>query len=78
MQITEYFDQIQSDLDIVAEISSRYIAFDQRSNFIGYIRSDIYFIDGSRLHSSEYVDVEWGIDRIKYSYHLMQADRFLF
>ncbi len=78
MQITDYFDQILSNLDTVAEISSQNITFDQRSNFIGYIRGDIYFIDDSRLHFSEYVDVEWDIDRIKYSYHFMRKDKFLF
>lgn len=71
MQITDYFAQIQFDLATIAEISSRDITFDQRSSFIGHIWGDIFFADRSRLHFSEYVDVEQVIDRVKYSYHFM-------
>lgn len=78
MQITDYFAQIQFNLATIGEISNRDLTFDQRSTFIGHIRGDIYFIDGSRLHFSEYVDVEQTIDRVKYSYHFMQKNQFLF
>ena len=78
MHITDYFNQMPANLDGVTAISSRNIIFDQRSDVAGYIRGVIDFTDGSQLHFSEYVNVEWGINRMKYSYHFMQKNQLLF
>jgi hypothetical protein len=78
MHIREYFHQIQILFDQISKISIQEILFDERSEFIGYIKGQIIFINGYRLYVSEYVDVEHTIDKIKYSYHLMQKDRIIF
>ena len=78
MHITDYFNQMQVDLDRVTAISSRNITFDQRSDVVGYVRGVIDFTDGSQLHFSEYVNVERGPNRLKYSYHFMRKHQLLF
>jgi hypothetical protein len=77
MHIRDYFRYIQNILDGISYISTQSINFDERSEFIGYIKGRIDFIDGSHLHISEYVDVEHGIDRLKYSYHLINKEQIL-
>jgi hypothetical protein len=68
MHIRDYFHQIQNALNKISSISTQNITFDERSEFIGYITGQITFIDGSRLHLSEYIDVEYTIDRIFLSF----------
>lgn len=74
MHIKEYFRQIQELLDQVSGISIQDILLDERSEFIGYIKGQVVFIEGYRLYISEYVDAEYSIDKIKYSYHFMFKD----
>lgn len=78
MHIRDYFHYIQSLLNQIASISTQNFTFDERSEFIGYIKGQITFVDGSHLYISEYIDVEYSIDKIKYSYHLMQGKQILF
>jgi hypothetical protein len=71
MRIKDYFHQIQNILDSISCISIQSITFDERSEYIGYVKGRIDFADGSHLYISEYVDVEHIIDKLKYSYHLI-------
>jgi len=78
MHIREYFLEIQNLLNQISGISVQEINFDERSEFIGYIKGRTVFINGYILYISEYVDVEYAIEKIKYSYHFMQGDRMIF
>jgi hypothetical protein len=55
------------------------MAYDKRGTHEGYIRGELYFVDGSVLHVREFVDVEITIDRLMYVYHYMDtAQTFVF
>jgi hypothetical protein len=51
--------------------------YDKRSTHAGFIRGELYFVDGSILHVREYVDVETKVDRLMYVYHYMAATQTL-
>jgi len=56
MYIRDYFHQIQTLLNRISTISTQNITFDERSEFIGYLKGQIIFVDGSCLYLSEYKD----------------------
>ena len=49
----------------------------ERGDDAGYIRGQIIFLDGSRLHFREYIDFEDGFERLMYSFHYMDPARRL-
>lgn len=48
-------------------------SIEERSETVGFVRGDIYFINDSRLHIRELIDIQKG-ERIKYAYHYQAAD----
>jgi len=72
--IEEYFRQLQAIIDSVPIMQTSSVTYDSRGSFEGYIRGELYLIDGSTLHVREYVDVEVAIERLTYAYHYMGAD----
>jgi len=72
--IESYFRQIEALVAATNVVHSSRITYDKRSEFIGFLRGEIYFLDGSCLHLREFVDVEYGSDRYQYVYHYQGAD----
>lgn len=72
--IEDYFLQVATLIATASIIHSSSITYDKRSTSIGFIRGDIYFLDGSLLHLREFVNVEHGIDRYMYAYHYQRPD----
>jgi hypothetical protein len=72
--IEDYFRQVATLITTAGSIHSSSITYDKRSTSIGFIRGDIYFLDGSLLHLREFVNVEHGIERYMYAYHYQRPD----
>jgi hypothetical protein len=53
------------------------MTYDKRARHEGFIRGELYFVDGSVLHMREFVDVEDGIDRFTYVYQYTNAEQTL-
>jgi len=71
---------LQSLLDVVAAspiVRASNVALDKRTLYVGLIRGDLYFADGSRLHFRELVEVQVQVVRRMYSYHYQAADAAL-
>jgi hypothetical protein len=75
-------DYVQSLLNAAADspiVSASNIVLDKRTNRSGLIHGDLYFLDGSRLHFRELVDIEDAMIRLMYSYHYQDSsDRLIF
>ncbi len=72
--IDHYF---QSVLDLVSAsllVRSSDITLDKRSQVIGFIRGNIYFVDDSLLHYRELVDFRLVSGRVRYVYHYQRGD----
>ena len=72
--IEDYFRQVETLIANAGIIHSSSLTYDKRSTSIGFIRGDIYFLDGSLLHLREFVNVEHGVERFMYAYHYQRPD----
>lgn len=75
--IESYFRSIQTVLEETPIVHSSSITYDKRSQFIGFIRGEIYFLDGSVLYIREFVNVENTLDRYMYVYHYQDTHTHL-
>ncbi|RLT36490.1 MAG: hypothetical protein DWI58_18630 [Chloroflexi bacterium] len=53
------------------------VTYDKRSAYVGFLRGTLFFLDGSRLHIREFVNVEHAVVRYMYVYHYQTADSTL-
>ncbi|MDI6794402.1 MAG: DUF6516 family protein [bacterium] len=68
MRIEVYLQQIKRIIDASPFIVLKRIELDTRTEFTGIIRGSLVFINNTVLHFREVIDVEYRIERIKYSY----------
>ena len=71
MRIEAYFQQLREIIDSCPIVRSSNVTYDKRGSHEGFIRGEVYFVDGSILHLREFVDVEIGVDRLTYVYQYM-------
>jgi len=64
-------------IDACPVVRSSSITYDKRSTHEGFLRGELYFIDGSILHVREFVDVEMALDRLMYVYQYLDAAQTL-
>ena len=72
--IDDYFHRQLQLLTEHPYVDNQSVRFDKRTEFVAFIRGDVYFHDGSRLHFRELVDVEVTLQVVVYSYHYQDAD----
>ncbi|MEI2692219.1 MAG: DUF6516 family protein [Anaerolineae bacterium] len=77
MSIETYFHQIGSLIETCPVVQSSKVTYDKRARYEGFIRGEIFFVDGSVLHLREFVDVGDVIDRFTYVYQYMDATQSL-
>ncbi len=68
LPIESYFQQIAALIEASPIVQSSNVTYDKRGRHEGFIRGELYFVDGSTLHLREFVDVDDGIDRFTYVY----------
>ncbi|MGQ9627216.1 MAG: toxin-antitoxin system TumE family protein [Anaerolineae bacterium] len=78
MLIVDYFWEIQKLITACEIVHSSSITYDERTAYIGFIRGDVHFLDGSVLHFREFVNVESGTDRYIYAYQYMRGSQMVF
>jgi len=69
LKIESYFREIQNVADSYAVVRLKTITYDKRGTYEGFIRGELFFLDGSVLHFREFIDVETRPDRLMYTYH---------
>lgn len=77
MRIETYFQHFREAIDASAIVQSFNMTYDKRGAHEGFIRGELYFVDGSVLHMREFVDVEVTVERLVYVYQYMSPDRTL-
>ena len=71
--IEAYFQSILALVGQMTVVQSSDLQLEQRSLAIGFIRGEIYFMDGSFLHVRELVDLGRTPPLIKYVYRYQRA-----
>ena len=77
MRIEEYFNAIRETIDGSPLVQSASVTYDKRSTHIGFVRGDLYLLNGSRLHFREFVDTETDIERYTYAYQYQRENEGL-
>jgi len=77
LRIEAYFQQLRETIDACPIVHSFNVTYDKRGSHEGFIRGEVYFVDGSTLHLREFVDVEIEVDRLTYVYQYMDPAKKL-
>lgn len=70
-----YFKYIASLLALSRIVQSQDVHTQKRTPTEGFLRGDVIFKDGSRLHFRELVSTDPSVQLVSYTYQYMQADR---
>lgn len=77
MRIEAYFDSVRQIIETCPVAQSFDVRFDKRATHEGFVRGEVYFVDGSTLHVRAFVDVEIDVDRLTYVYQYMDPAKQL-
>jgi len=72
--ITSYFRRINNWIARCRAIETQVVHAEKRTPVEGYLRGELGFKDGSRLHFRELVTTEPSTSLVSYTYQYMQAD----
>lgn len=74
--IDSYFQELQSLIAAVSFVTAVSLQTERRSDTIGFVRGDLTFEDGSRLHFREFVRQEENAaaERYTYIYHYQSPE----
>lgn len=74
--IEEYFEAVKALLQSVSLSQPPEVDYDYRDRETGFLKGDLVFKDGSRLHFREFVQVKRGqpVHRYMYAFQYMNAD----
>ncbi|GAB4498660.1 MAG: hypothetical protein OHK0052_12340 [Anaerolineales bacterium] len=75
--LANYFENLEVLLKSYPSVVSYQLQSQPRTLFDGYIRGEVVFTDGSRLHFRELVTVKPIVQRISYAYQYMRDDNSL-
>ena len=73
MRIETYFQRLCETIEAGAIVQSFNMTYDKRGPHEGFIRGELYLVDGSILHVREFVDVEVEVERLVYVYQYMDS-----
>jgi hypothetical protein len=77
LRIEEYFQHIQQIVASSAVIRLSELSYQKRGSYEGFLRGELYCVDGSRLHVREFVDTEGSVARLMYAYHYVNTSNEL-
>lgn len=76
--IDAYFQTLLQSIDQNPLVASKTITLKKYTDFIGYIRGVLTFLDGSRPHFKEHLDFEEAEPKRDYSYHYRRDTQLVF
>jgi hypothetical protein len=77
LRIEAYFEQIREAIETCRVVQAFNVTYDKRGTYEGFIRGEVYFVDGSILHLREFVDAETVPERLTYAYQYMTPSQQL-
>ena len=75
MRIETYFRQIEKNIEGCPVIQLSNVTYDKRGTHEGFIRGELYLVDGSTFHLREFIDVEITADRLMYAYQFIDSSK---
>jgi len=77
LRIETYFRQIEKNIEGCPVIQLSNVTYDKRGTHEGFIRGELYLVDGSTFHLREFIDVEITADRLMYAYQFIDSSQKL-
>jgi hypothetical protein len=77
LRIERYFQEIRQVIEACPILQSYSVRFDKRGTYEGFIKGELYLVDGSTLHLREFLDVEVEVERLTYVYQYMSSAKNL-
>jgi len=77
LRIETYFRQIEKNIEGCPVIQLSNVTYDKRGTHEGFIRGELYLVDGSTFHLREFIDVEITTDRLMYAYQFIDSSQKL-
>lgn len=77
MRVEDYFRQVREIIESCAFVQLSDVSYKKRGSYEGFIRGELYLVDGSTLHLREFVDVEITQDRLMYAYQYLDSSNKL-
>lgn len=74
MRLKAYVSRLVELLDVHPYLEARQLAIDERPPDAAYVRLQVTFIDGSKLHFKEFLVIRHRSKVIKYGYQYLAAD----
>jgi len=75
LRIEAYFRKIEKIIEACPVIQLSNVTYEKRGTHEGFIRGELYFVDGSTLHLREFVDVEITENRLMYAYQFNDSSK---
>jgi hypothetical protein len=72
--IEEYFQAQINLFSSLPYVENSHTNLEKRADMVGFIRGEIEFKDGSRLHYRELVDLRQPLHLVMYAYHYQRQD----
>ena len=72
--IKDYFKSLFDLLTASPYVENPLVTFEKRAELVGFIRGEIEFKDGSKLHFRELVDLRLPLRLMMYAYHYQDPD----
>lgn len=76
--IDAYFQTLLKTVDETSLVASKTITVKKYTDFVSSIRGSLTFLDGSRLHFKEYLDLEEADPKRDYSNHYSRGAQLVF
>ena len=73
--IADYFEHIVRLLDSCHVVQSHDVQRQERTVTEGYLRGEVTFTNGTRLHFRELVSINQSVQLVSYAYQYMDGDR---
>lgn len=73
MRIEDYFQKIRGIIESCPVVQLSDVSYKKRGSYEGFIRGELYFVDGTMLHLREFVDVEITMERLMYAYQYLDS-----
>jgi hypothetical protein len=77
LRIEDYFQEVRGIIESCPFVQLSDVSYKKRGSYEGFIRGELYFVDGIMLHFREFVDVEITSDRLMYAYQLLDSSNKL-
>ncbi|MEW6606085.1 MAG: DUF6516 family protein [bacterium] len=78
MEIEDYFNHVEKIINNCPVVQNIQVFKQTKTEVSGVMKIRLYFIDGSELHSMEFIEIKEEPEKYKYRYHYQKDNKIIF